>query len=418
MSVKPCVAIACLLATWGLSGCTGPAAEPEPVRPVRAIKVGDATVFEGREFPGRASAKGEVDLSFRVQGPLISLPVDVGAEVKTGDLIAAIDPRDFQASLDSAQGSLGVAKAQLLAMERGARPEEVEQLRAAVAEAEAAFRQAQAEHERNATLLSSRTVSQSDFDMSLARRDRTAAQVTKAREDLNIGQRGARQEDLEAKRAEIRALEAAVANATNQVEYATLTAPFDGRVAARYVNNFQTVQAKQPVVRLLDVSKIEVTIQIPESLISLAPSVKKAVCRFDAIAGREFIGEVTKIGSEASQTTRTFPVTIELEQPEDAQILPGMAATVRGMPEEGAAANQDFVVPLSAVAIPNAGAQSHVWVVEGGQKVVSRAVTTGRLVTGGISITEGLAAGEWVVTAGAHSLRADQQVRILQEGAR
>ena len=52
--------------------------------------------------------------------------------------------------------------------------------------------------------------------------------------------------------AEIKALEAAVENATNQLDYATLTAPFDGNVAARYVDNFQTVQAKQSIVRLLD----------------------------------------------------------------------------------------------------------------------------------------------------------------------
>ena len=137
-----------------------------------------------------------------------------------------------------------------------------------------------------------------------------------------------------------------------------LKAPFDGNVAARYVDNFQTVQAKQPVVRLLDVSKIEVTIQVPESLISLVPRVKKAICRFDAFAGREFVGQVTKIGSEASQTTRTYPVTVQLDQPKDVQILPGMAATVRGQPEEnGEETGEDLVVPPSVVFTDDAGQQ-------------------------------------------------------------
>jgi RND family efflux transporter MFP subunit len=321
--------------------------------------------------------------------------------------------------LDSTQGNLERAKANLLAMERGARPEEIEQLKAALAEAEASNRQAVAEHDRNARLLPSGAVSQSDFDISLARRDRTAAQVTKAKEDLNIGQTGARPEDLEAKRSEIRALEAAVAGAQNQLDYTVLTAPFDGEVAARYVDNFQTVQAKQPIVRVLDVSQIEITVQVPESLISVVPRVKSVICRLDAFEGREFIGRVTKIGSEASQTTRTYPVTVQVEQPDDVRILPGMAATVRNGPDnDPTPAGQDLVVPPGAVFTDEAGEKSFVWVVdEGSQQVARREVKTGALTPVGLAVAEGLEQGQWVVSAGVNSLRENQQVRILQEGS-
>lgn len=420
MTVKSLVGCVCALAAVTCLGCGRSASQEEPIRPVRAIKVGDLKAIQGREFPGRAKAKDEVDLSFRVAGPLVSLPVDVGSTVKKGDVIAAIDPRDFQAALDSAQGELDKAKANLLAMERGARPEEIEQLKAAVAEAEATAKQAATEHERNAQLLEKQVIGQEEFDIGLARRDRTVAQLKKAREDLNIGLKGARAEDLEAKRFEIKALEAAVAHARNQLDYAVLKAPFDGSVASRYVDNFQTVQAKQPVARLLDVSKIEVTVQVPESLISLAPRVKKTVCRFDAIPDREFVAPITKIGAEASQTTRTYPVTVEVDQPKDAQILPGMAATVRAQPEEGEkAGEQDLVVPPGALLTDEAGSQAYVWVVdEGTQKVARRAVTAGKLTPVGIAVTEGIKPGEWVVTAGVHSLREDQQVTLLKEGGR
>jgi RND family efflux transporter MFP subunit len=201
------------------------------------------------------------------------------------------------------------------------------------------------------------------------------------------------------------------------LEYATLKAPFDGTVAARYVDNFQTVQAKQPVVRLLDVSKIEVTIQVPESVISLVPQVKKAVCCFDAFPGRKFVGDVTKIGTEASQTTRTYPVTVQVTQPNDVQILPGMAAVVHGQPEEGAGAtSEELVVPPGAVFTSGEAQQSYVWVVDG-QKVVRRPVKTGKLTPVGIAVTDGLKPGEWVVSAGVHSLRENQEVKILEEGS-
>lgn len=420
MRALTCLACTCVLVIIMSTGCRNPAPEPEVVRPVRAIKVGDLKVLEGREFPGRAAARDEVELSFRVSGPLVQLPVDVGSLVKKGDVIAAVDPTDFQAALDSAQASLGVAQANLLAMERGARPEEIEQFKAAVAEAQASYQQAYAEHQRQATLLPQGAITQSEFDVSLARRDGTAARLRKAQEDLNIGLKGARPEDIEAKRAEIKALEAAVGNAKNQLDYTVLKAPFDGTVAARYVENFQTVQAKQPVVRLLDVTRIEVTIQVPESLISLVPRVKKAVCRFDAFPGREFTGSVTKVGSEASKTTRTYPVTVELEQPSDVEILPGMAGIVRGLPEEGGeVAGEQLTVPMDAVFTETDGQQSYVWLVdEEGRKVARREVTTGKLTPVGIAVTEGLAPGQWVVTAGVHSLREGQQVRLLQEGER
>jgi multidrug efflux pump subunit AcrA (membrane-fusion protein) len=391
---------------------------PEPIRPVRAIRVGDVKSIQGREFPGRAQAGDEVDLSFRVAGTLVSLPVDTGSKVKKGDTIAAIDPRDFQVALDSAQSSLNRDRANLLAMERGARPEEIEQLKAALAEAEASYRQALAEYSRNVPLVKQRVITQSEFDILVARRDRTAAQVKKAKEDLNIGQKGARPEDLEAKRAEIKALEAAVTNAKNQLDYTVLTAPFDGNVAARYVDNYQTVQAKQPIVRLLDISRIEVTVQVPESLIALVPLVKKAVCRFDALPGRTFTGQVTKIGSEASQTTRTYPVTVELDQPKDVQIFPGMAAVVRGQPEESQNVAEEVpIVPASAVFTGDAGQQSFVWVVGEDHKAARRQVKTGALTAAGIAIPEGLKPGEWVVVAGVHSLRENQQVTILQDGS-
>jgi RND family efflux transporter MFP subunit len=402
------------------SGCDEPEAPANQVRPVRSFKVGDVTGIRGREFPGRAAAKDEVDLSFQVAGPLISLPVDVGSEVKKGDVIATIDPRDFQAALASAEANLERERVNLVTMQTGARPEEIEQLKADVAEAEATHLEATAEYDRYKQLLEKKAATREDYDIALARRDRTAAQLKVTQEELKIGMTGARPEDIDAKRAEIRGLEAAVAAAQNQLDYSVLRAPFDGEVAARYVDNFQSVQAKEPVVRLLDISRIEVTVQIPESVIPLVPLVKQVSCHFDVFADREFVGHVTKIGSEASQTTRTYPVTVEIEQQEGIRILPGMAVTVRGKLDEGDnAAVGEPVVPPSAVFSIEQGQQSYVWVVEEpGMTVSRREVTIGELTPVGLSVLEGLQRGDRVVTAGAHSLRENQQVTILEEGSR
>ncbi|WP_235909011.1 efflux RND transporter periplasmic adaptor subunit [Roseiconus nitratireducens] len=403
-------------ATAIVFGCAEPQAEPAPIRPVRTVKVGDLSAISGRQFPGRASAKNEVELSFQVAGPLVSLPVDVGSVVKKGDVIAAIDPRDFETALASNQANLDRAKANLLALESGARPEEISQLKLDVTQAEASYEQAVAEHERSERLIKVGGVSQSDFDLSLARKKRTAAEVEDAKEALNIGMKGARQEDLDAKRAEIRALEASVEAAKNQLDDATLKAPFDGEISARYVDNFQRVQAKQPIARLVDISEIEVTVQVPESLIGLVPQVKSVVCRFDAFADRDFVGKVIRIGREASPTTRTYPVTVEISQPEDARILPGMAATIRNRVEDdGESETGELIVPPSAVfTAPEDDSQTFVWVFDDGTgKVSRRPVETGELTPVGLKIDQGLEVGERVVTSGVNSLREGQVVKLL-----
>ncbi len=89
------VIAALVLCVLVLAGC-GEEAPPteEVVRPIKAYRVADAGAFGGRFFPGQAQATQEIELSFRVGGPLITRQVDVGTEVEEGDVVASIDPRD------------------------------------------------------------------------------------------------------------------------------------------------------------------------------------------------------------------------------------------------------------------------------------------------------------------------------------
>ncbi len=103
---------AAALLMWVL-GCGQNPPQREVIRPVKAMKVLDVAQFRERTFPGRAKAAQEVELSFRVSGPLITRSVDVGDEVKQGDVVARIDPRDFEVNLRNVQGQLGSAKAAL-----------------------------------------------------------------------------------------------------------------------------------------------------------------------------------------------------------------------------------------------------------------------------------------------------------------
>ena len=263
-----------------LSGCIP---EPEqvelPPALVPAIRIADASALTERDLPGRARAGQEVNLSFRVTGPLVELPVNVGDEVNAGDVVARIDPEDYINALGSVDGQLA-------------------QARAVATRAEADFRRIQNVYDEDPG-----ATSKSALDLARSARDASSAAV--------------------------KSMESAQRIAQDKVNYTALNAPFGGVVVETYVENFETVLPKQPILRLLDPSSIEFVVSVPENLISYAPYVQEITVTFDALPGVVVPAEVKEIGREASAATRTYPVTLVMQQPDNAEILPGMAGSAR-----------------------------------------------------------------------------------------
>jgi RND family efflux transporter MFP subunit len=186
---------------------------------------------------------------------------------------------------------------------------------------------------------------------------------------------------------------------------------------ATYVENFEQVLGKQQILRVLDDSRIEMIVDVPEQLISMAPYVEGITCTFDPFPGRDVPAEVKEIGTEASETTRTYPVTLIMDQPQGFKILPGMTGRARGRARApDADASDGLEVPVSAVASAD-GRTGHVWVIdEATGTVARRPVTVVELTAAGIRV-QGVEPGEWVATAGVHYLTEGQEVRILTEEA-
>ena len=418
MKIAKWPALVLCLAASAFPGCETET-KVSMIRPVRAMKVGDVAGINGASFPGRARAAEEVNLALRVSGELEFLPVEVGMVVNKGDVLARVDQRDFKAAVGSADAEVNRSVAQLEAMQI-ARPEEVRRLEAVVRESEAILALAQTEYDRN--LESNKklrgSVSESEIELTMAARDRSAAKRDQAKESLLIAREGARQEDIRAQEADVASFEAKLTKAGNDLAYTELVAPFDGTIAAKYVENFQTVQAGQIICRLLDTAKIEIVVDIPESMIGLAPYVTELVCVFDAFPNVTISGaKMTEIGTEASATTRTYPVTIAMDQPDEstgAKILPGMAGRVSGTARlSDEVETVGFVIPESAIFQSDSG-EKHVWLIDDNQMTVhrSQSVTPGQLDALGVRVT-GIDAGQWVVTAGVHYLDEGQKVRIL-----
>ena len=88
-------------------------------------------------------------------------------------------------------------------------------------------------------------------------------------------------------------------------------------MTATYVENFQNVLQKQPVLRLVSTAKIEMWVDVPEHLISLVDKVTEVTVRFDAFPDVELRAAIKEVGQEASFKTRTFPVKVVMDQPQN-----------------------------------------------------------------------------------------------------
>jgi RND family efflux transporter MFP subunit len=289
--------------------------------------------------------------------------VKVGDKMKLGDLVARIDPRDFEVQQRKAEGEL---------------------------QRKVAYRErAKSEYERLLGIQKKGTGLVSEV------------KVDRAREDYQIA------------KADIATYQASVDATKDAVSYTHLKAPFDGTIVATHVDNYEYVQARQSIVRLLDSSRVEFVFNVPETMISLVPQVANIRVRFDAFPEVEIPAEIKEIGSEASATTRTYPVTLIMDQPEGVEILPGMAGKVKGKAHsQGGENGTAIMIPMTAIFSPESGGQSFVWVIDQGTKTVSRrAVKLDGLSAAGVTVQDGLQAGESIAIAGVNFLSEGQQVR-------
>ncbi|QDU90357.1 Multidrug resistance protein MdtE precursor [Pirellulimonas nuda] len=409
--IIPIVACGVLLA----AGCDQP--EPPRVerpRPVKTVTVSAWEDAHTRTFPGRVEASRRVELAFQVPGVIVELPVKEGQEVAQGDLLAQLRTDEFQARLEALKGRLDRARAELQSALAGERPEERLRREADVRSTRAQLANAQTEYGRYARLLPTRAITRADYE-----RAETAYRVAEEAHQaaLQMLEKGsiARDEDVQARRADVRGLEAQVVEAQLQLDDCTLRAPFDGVIAQRFVEQGQNVQAKQRVVRFQDVDEVEIIVDVPESVMAAdirTAEVVNMVARITGAPGLEFPAVIREVAQAADPVTQTFQVRVVMEAPEGVRVLPGMTATVTASFRRASVLGNRVLAPASAVTKDPSGRQI-AWVLGPEGKVAAREVKLGELTGGQVEVVSGLEPGERIASAGAGFLREGMKVRDL-----
>lgn len=347
-----------------LAGCGDPPAatvEPE-LRPVRIAVVSQNGGLRERAFSGISQSTQESRMSFKVSGTIVELPVQVGDRLAAGALIARLNPSTYDLAVQQAEASL--------------------------AQATANQRNAESNYSRVKELYENNNASRNDLDGARANAESARAQVSSARKSLEIAQLDR--------------------------SYTRLNAASDCTVASVDVDLNENVSAGNQVAKVNCGSGIEVSLGVPEGLISGLSQGMPARVAFNALPGRSFAGAVTEVGVSAGGSAATFPVVVALDV-SDAVLRPSMAAEV--IFEFPNMQSDTFVIPAAAVVNDERG--TFVFVAEpdanGTAVVRRRPVTAGELISTGIEILDGLADGDRVVTAGTSVIREGQTVLLPKE---
>lgn len=348
-----------IIATLLITGCspdeTDITVEKEIIRPVKLMTIKSTDAINVRRFPAELQASEEVDLAFRVSGQIIKLNVTSGQRVQKGNLLATLDPTDFQLQIELAQANQRLAEAQF---------------------------------KRIQTMLKQNATTRSQYDSSKVALDQANNALQTAKNQLRYTKVYA-------------PFDGVIASVdTEEFQYVGATQKL------MHIQNIDRLEVDFQVPESLVVS-------IRSTQSNYAPVVTVDVAPED-----ELFGIYKEHKTTPDPSTKAYDVTLSLirEDHQEHTLLPGMTANVDIDLNQLIGEMKYFIVPVEAVLRHENTAtglsESSVWIFnESTNKVEARAVKLGVLHGDSIEIVEGLKENDRVVTAGVHTLTESMQVR-------
>ncbi|SFM13187.1 efflux RND transporter periplasmic adaptor subunit [Marinobacter zhejiangensis] len=256
----------------------------------------------------------------------------------------------------------------------------------------------------------------SNLDAALADLSRTEANFNRAKE--LIEKNYVSQAEYDTIEANYNIAVSNVSKARKALNDTRLVAPFDGVVARTFVQNFEEVQVKEPVLSLQNNDDLEVVVSVPESLVVRRAENAQALIEgtFEGIPGRTFPLTIKEFATVASEDTQTFEYVLSIEETAGYNLLPGMTATVKARQSTSDGESQGpVVIPMSALS-SSLDNEPGVWLVDSDNRVSRQAVTTGEFVGGSnITVLSGLTPGDVVVIAGASRMSEGLEVNPIDK---
>lgn len=251
----------------------------------------------------------QIRLAFHDTGRIQRIPVQEGAAVTAGSLVAQLDPVRFEAAVSEARARVSAQQEVLTRLLAGSRPEEIAEAEANVSGAEATLADADKVYRRTRTLAATEYVSRQKLDDAEAALANAQARLDAARQRLNLAVKGPRQEDIAAARARLEQNEAALQLTEEKLADTRLLAPADGIIQNRILEAGDMASPRTPVVTLALTNPIWVRAYVSEpDLGKIAPGMAVEV-RTDSFPDKAYRGWIGYISPTAEFTPKQVETT-------------------------------------------------------------------------------------------------------------
>lgn len=335
---------------------------------------------------GSVEANATAMTAFEVSGRVKRVFVDEGQYVVKGQVLAEIDPIDYQHGYEAASGAYAAAQASERKAQNGLRPEELQQARIT-------FERAQDEYRRMKFLYDRKSLDTNDFL-------KFEATYLSAKQNYEMVQKGSRAEDKQATAGQARAAMAQMQDAKTHLAKCQLVAPISGFIGMKHVNAGDFVAAGTPVFSVLDLNVAKVRVAIPEGEIGKIHLGSNATVTITSLAGRSFQGGVDVLSMTADPLSRTYAGKIAVVNPEHL-LRDGMVSEARIY---GSAQVHVLTIPGSAV-VRDLHGVAIVYVYDSTRRLVfARRVETDAFLGSEVVVKSGLKAQDQVVIAGQQNL--------------
>ena len=354
---RPLPFVIVLVAAMALAGCSRKEPEPEPIRAVKLLTVGVAPLHAQLEYSAEVRARVESRLGFRVPGKIVQRQAELGQHVTAGQVLAQLDPRDYQLSTQAAQAQVSAAKTQ-------------------------------------------RDLASADFKR---------YEKLKSQNFISGAELERREASLKAAQASLDQANAQLASQGNQASYTRLVADVSGVITSIDAEPGQVVSAGTPVVRIAQDGARDAVFSVPEDKVAQLRAGQEVSVRPWA-EGAQLKGQVREVAASADPVTRTFLVKVAIE----GTPVPPLGATVyvepRVLGREGMVA-----ISLPTTALRQEGGQSAVWIYDAASGTVKSQVVQVASADGNQAvIAGGLQPGMQVVSTGVHVLAPGQKVTVYR----
>jgi HlyD family secretion protein len=372
---------------------------------------------------GYVVAHHKIAVGAKVMGRVAWIGVEKGDRVQQGQILVRLEDQEFRAQVNQANANLAEAQAKLDQLRAGSRPQEKLKDKAAVLQADANLKNAEAEYERAAKLFPQGIISKSDLDRAVAQRDAARAALEAAKQSSSMTDIGPRSEEISAAAAQVRQMQAALDYANTQLAATEIKAPVSGTVLERIVERGEMVSpssfgdggARTSVVSLADLNDLQIELDISQQDFARLKMDQRAEIFPEAFQNLKYSGFIAEIAPEANRAKATVQVKVKVENP-DEQLRPEMNARVNFLSDAPAVENSK---PTARVMVPKAAVvhrdgSDFVFLVKG-SRVEQRVIRVGEANGEFYNVLEGLSGGESAAITGNEKLRDGDRVKVVSQ---